>query len=91
MAKYSFPEACKRIPCPSILYQRIDRPETDIIGYRWPGSQLSQVIAVIFGGRGQLPFNIAHSASLFVATERVLSTECVTKLNFRRPYYKVMM
>ena len=61
---------------------------------------MSQVMVVLFGGQGTSSLattrhntfiNKVVSAMSFVTTERLLSTECVTKLNFRWAYYRVMM
>ena len=61
----------------------------------WLSSHRSRVMAVLFGWQGTnslatMPCSTFSkkvvSASSFVTTERLLSTECVTKLHFCRTY-----
>ena len=74
--------------------QRIHSPEQDHIVYR-----RSQVMVVLSGGHGTHSLatmryntfrNKVVSASSFATTERLLSTECVTKIHFRKAYYQVI-
>ena len=77
----------------SILCQRSHSPEPDNIGHR-----RSQVMVVLFGGQGTNSLATMRYifrkkvvyASSFVTTGRLLSTECVTKVHFRRVYYQVI-
>ena len=57
-------------------------------------------MVVLFGGQGThslstMRYNTFRkkvvSASSFITTKRLLSTECVTKLHSRNEYYELMM
>ena len=80
-------------PCPSILCQRIHRPEPDNIGYL--KRDRNHVMVGLFGRQGKTSLSTMRyntfsknvvSAYSVVTTERLLSTECVTKLPFCRIY-----